>query len=240
VVPKLKSRVAIGAAALVVLAGAGGTYAATKGSGGNERQLFLDDVAKRLHVSTGDLESALKGALSDRLDAAVKAGRLTREQADEIKKRQNEEGGVPFLGPGKFRGHGPAPFLGGPPPHKLPIMAGLEASAKYLGLSDEQLNEQLESGKSLAQVAEDRDKSVDGLKDAIKAAVRSKLEAAVSDKRLTKAQEEQILDDIDRHLDDIVQRKGGGPPPIGRRGVLRPDDPGVPRFRAGPPWGGRP
>ena len=53
-------------------------------------------------MSSQKLENALEGAYSDRLDAAVKAGRLTRSQADEIKKQAKEHGGVPFLG-----GHGP-------------------------------------------------------------------------------------------------------------------------------------
>jgi AraC-like DNA-binding protein len=230
VIPKLKGKVAITAAALVALAGAGGTYAATQGSGSSERQLFLNDVAKRLHVSTSDLNAAFSGALSDRLDAAVKAGRLTREQADAIKQHQKQEGGLPFLGP--------APHFGGPP-HGAPIMAGIDAASKYLGLTDEQLHQQLESGKSLAQVASDRGKSLDGLKSAIKDAVRSKLDTAVSEKRLTKAQEQQILDDLERHVDDIVQRKGDGPPPGDRHDGPHFRGRGGPPF-GGPPWGARP
>jgi hypothetical protein len=251
VVPKLKGKVAITAVALAVFAGAGGTYAATKGSGGDQRQLFLDDVAKRLHVSSDQLDSAIAGALSDRLDAAVKAGRLTREQADAIEKHKKQEGGLPFLGPGigigpgKFAGPGPGrfpgpgKFLGGPPPPEA-IMAGIETAAKYLGLTEAQLHEQMESGKSLAQLADDRNKPVDGLENAIKDAARSKLDAAVSDKRLSKAQEQQILDELNRHLDDIVRRKGAGPPPIDRRGGPHWDGSHAPPPGGVPFWGGRP
>src|SRR5919201_3203264 len=109
--PKLRRRVAIGATGLAVAAAAtGGAYAATSGSGTSDRQAFLNDVAKRLHVSSSDLKSAIKGALFDRLDADVKAGRLTQAQADAIKKRIQQRGGVPFFaGP-----RGPGPFFGGP------------------------------------------------------------------------------------------------------------------------------
>src|ERR1700710_1649531 len=111
----LKRKVVGAAAGLAVLAGAGGAYAVTSGS--NDRQTFLNDVAKRLKVSPDELNAALKGALSDRLDADVAAGRLTPEQADRIKKEPEEHGGVPFMGHGRG---GPPPFAGPPPPGAPP------------------------------------------------------------------------------------------------------------------------
>jgi hypothetical protein len=213
--PRIKRRIVISAAGLAVVAGAGGTYAATQGSGAGERQAYLNDVAKRLDVSPNKLRSALQGAFSDRLDAAVAAGRLTRAQADAIERRAKRDGGgPPLLG-------GPPPF--GPGPHGGPFRAGIDAAAKYLDLSEVRLHEQLESGKSLADVAKDRDKSVDGLKDAIKDAVRKQLDAAVDDKRLTKEQEQRMLDDLDSRIDEIVEHSGPrgrgphpgfGPPPL--------------------------
>src|SRR3954452_23294114 len=122
----LKQRIAGGAAGLALLAGAGGAaFAASSGSAGsgapNDRDTFLNDVAKRLDVSPDKLKEAIKGAFSDKLDADVAAGRLTREQADRIKKEAEEHGGLPLLGPGPgLRGHdfrgGPPPLAGGPPP----------------------------------------------------------------------------------------------------------------------------
>jgi hypothetical protein len=244
-----------GAAGLALLAGAGGAAFAASGggttgaAGGNDRQAFLDDVAKRLNVTPDKLTAAVKGALSDKLDADVAAGRLTRAQADSIKKEAAARGGLPFLGPrggpghdfgrdggpGRFRrgappfpGHpprgGPPPFAGPPPPgpppygppgaspppgRPGPIMAGLDAAAKYLGLTGTQLRTQLESGKSLADVAHARNKPLAGLKTAIEDAVRSDLDKAVAGKRLTQAQEDRILSDLHSRLDAIVNRKPG-------------------------------
>jgi hypothetical protein len=236
----LKRRIAGGAAGLALLAGAGGAaFAASSGgrAGSNQPDAFLGDVAKRLNVSPEKLKEAIKGAFSDKLDADVAAGRLTRAQADRIKKEAEEHGGFPPLGPGPglepgpgLRGHdfrgGPPPFAGPPPPGRPPlpgrppgppgppgpIMAGLDAAAKYLGLSDAQLHKQLESGKSLAEVADARNKPLGGLKSAIEAAVKSDLDKAVADKRLTKAQEDRILSDLHGRLDEIVNRK----PELGR------------------------
>ena len=60
------------------LAAAGGAYAATQTSGQNTRQAFLNDVAKRLHVTPQQLTAALNGASIDQLQAEV------RSWADEI------------------------------------------------------------------------------------------------------------------------------------------------------------
>lgn len=233
----LRQKVAGSAAGLALLAGAaGGAYAVTSG-GSNDRQAFLNDVAKRLKVSPEQLKSAFSGALADKLDADVKAGRITQAQADRIKKEAQEHGGMPFLpppGPGRPGGPGapggPPPFaapppFGGPPPHGAhgPFGAGLDAAATYLGLTHVQLRRQLESGKSLAQVAAARSKSVAGLKSAIEAAVKKDLDRAVADKRLTQAQEDQILTGLRSRLDDIVNRKPG-------------DRPGRLRFRHRPHW----
>lgn len=221
----LKRRIAIGAAGLALLGAAGGTYAATRGSGNDERRAFLSDVARRLGVSRDDLESALRGAFFDRLDAAVAAGRITRAEADALKRRVRQHGGVPpFFGGARFVHPGP----GGP------LMGVIGAAASYLDLSRAQLRDRLESGKSLAQVARDRRRSVDGLKEAIEDRVRARLDAAVREERLTESQRREILGRLDRRIDDIVRRRGpfprlhrapfrghsglpdlGGPPPMG-------------------------
>jgi AraC-like DNA-binding protein len=207
---KLKRKVAIGAAGVAVLAGAGGTYAATQKSGNDDRQAYLNDVAKRLNVSPKELSSAFRGAFYDRLDKAVADGRITRSEANEIKKRVRERGGVPFPGaegPGVRHFGGPGFGLAGPGPGG-PLMVGTDAAAKYLDLTDAQLRGKLESGKSLAQVARDRHKSVDGLKNALKDAARKQLDKAVDDKRITKSQEQRVLDRLDTHIDRIVDLSG--------------------------------
>jgi hypothetical protein len=218
----LKRKLAIGTVGIAVLAGAGGTYAATRGPG-EDRDAYLNDVAKRLGVSRTDLNKALKGAFFDRLDAAVAAGRLTKQQADDIKKHVQENGGmpVPFAGPPpgfKERhfggpGFGP-PGLGGPPG---PVVGGLDAAADYLGLTGAQLKNKIENGKSLADIATAEGKSIDGLKKAIEDGVRKELDEAVKDKRLTDKMRDQILAGLDKRIDDIVHNKFGerhwGPKP---------------------------
>src|SRR5690348_5623074 len=187
---RLRPKVIAGAVAGLTAAGAGGAYAATRfASPQQENQAVVNDAAKQLGVTPSALTAALKKALENRVDEAVAAGRLTKAQGDELKQRI-ESGALPlFFGP-----------RGGPHEH----FGELDAAASYLGLTEAQLETQLESGKSLAQVAKDRGKSVDGLVQALVDQATKRLDAAVTAGRLTKAQEQQILSGLKQRITDFV------------------------------------
>jgi hypothetical protein len=211
----VRRKLAIGAAGLVVLGGGGAAYAVNKAND-NPRQAFLGDVAKRLNVTPQKLNDAINGAFADRLDAAVKAGKLTQAQADQIKKKVEQNGGAPFLGAGPAA-RGQFFFRDGP---RGPIKDGVDAASKYLGLTGAQLFQKLQSGKSLADIAGDQNKSVDGLKTAIKGSVKSDLDNAVKAGKLTQTQENNLLGRLDSKLDNLVNRKGFGPPGFHKPGAF--------------------
>jgi hypothetical protein len=201
--------VGAGMSLALVGAGVGGAIAATNGTSPQEEEsAFLADAAGRLGVQPSTLEDALKQAALDRVDAAVKDGRLMQAEADAIKAR---------ISAGDF---GPGFGVIGPGLSEHVEIAGLDAAASYLGLTEAQLRSQLESGKTLAQVAAAQGKSVDGLKQALLADARSHLDQAVKDGKITAAEEQQMLSDLSSHLDDIVNGALppkpllGGPPPI--------------------------
>ena len=204
----LKRKVIAGAAAALAVGGAGAGIAATKigHSPSEESQAVVNDAAKQLGVEPSKLSAALKKAYEDRVDAAVADGTITKAEGEALKQRL-ESNGLPLVAPPLgfrhfgFHHHGPP---------------GIPAAAKYLGLSESQLESKLESGKTLAQVAKDEGKSVDGLVAALKADLKQKLDQAVSDGRLTKAQEQQILAEADQHLNDLVNGKLPARPPDGR------------------------
>lgn len=194
----LKRKIAAGTAALLAVAGGGAAIAATQLSPKQESQTVLNDAAKELGVSPSDLSAAIKGALEKRVDAAVAAGRLTKEQGNDLKQRI-ESGDFPLLG------FGPGP--GGFEHHEM--LGGLDAAAAYLGLSEDQLRAQLESGKSLAEVAKAKAKSVDGLIDALVADAKKHLDEEVAEGHLTKSQAEQMLS----RLEDGIRAMVNGEPP---------------------------
>ncbi|HEY7148171.1 MAG TPA: hypothetical protein VH420_01875 [Gaiellaceae bacterium] len=215
-------RVLVLTAGLALVVGAGGAVAASKSSA-TRSDGFLARVAGHLGISTEKLKDATKAAAIDQVDADLKAGRITKAQADAMKARI-EKGETPlfFGGPHRFGGfdrHRGRFGSGGPQRH-------LSAAADYLGLSVPALMRKLVSGQSLADVAKAQDKSVDGLKKAILDSVKKDLDQAVKDGHLTEAQAKDALDKLESHIDDIVNGSFRGP----RR-------PGF-HWRQGPPQGG--
>jgi polyhydroxyalkanoate synthesis regulator phasin len=214
-----KRKLVAGAAGLAVLAGSGGAYAAGQSTPTASKpapakreavqKAFLDDVAKRLNVTREQLDAALEGAAEARIDAAVAAGDLTKEQGEAAKRRIASgaplwpgPGGPRFGGPG--HGHGPGLHFG--------FGGFADAATEYLGLSERQLREQLRDGKSLADVAKDRNKSIDGLKAAIKAQATERLDDAVKNGDLTQSQRDELASKLDDRIDDIVNRDAPGRP----------------------------
>ena len=184
-----------GALAAVLAIGAGAAIGATGGSGDG----FLADVAKRLGISEEKLTDAIQDARIAQIDAAVKAGDLTEEQGAELKERVRSGAGLAF-GPG-FGHRGP--FGHGPGRGAHTDM--LEAAAGYLGVTVASLRESLRDGQSLADVAKAKGKSVDGLKAALRTAVREDLDEAVTDGKLTKAQADELAERLNEHVDRMVE-----------------------------------
>ena len=193
---RMKRKVAAGAAALLAVAGGGAAIAATQLSPKQESQTVLNDAAKELGVSPSELSAALKSALEKRIDAAVATGRLTKEQGDDLKQRI-ESGDFPLFGmPGFGPGHG------GFEHHEM--FGGLDAAATYLGVTEDNLRTELESGKSLADVAKAKGKSGDGLVDAIVADAKKHLDEEVSEGDLTQAQADQLLARLEEGIRAMV------------------------------------
>jgi lipoate-protein ligase A len=203
-----RTKVAAGAAALLAIGGAGGAVAALDGSPEDQSDAIVNDAAAELGVSAAELQEALEKALSNRVDEAVEAGRLTEEQGAELKERI-AAGEVPLLGGPMFGHHGPGLHHGF-------FAVGLETAATYLGVSEADLRERLEAGDSLAEVARDHDKSVDGLIDALVTAAEERLNEAVEDGRLTEERRAEILESLRERITDMVNGELGPPPGMRR------------------------
>jgi hypothetical protein len=196
---KLKRRMIVGGVAALAVAVTGGAYAATRDTTPRqESQAVINDAAQQLGVQPAQLSSALRKALANRVDAAVADGRITKAEGDALKARINS-GDFPLFGGGPHRGLGR--FGHGPGLHFHPQV---EAAASYLGLTEAQLRTQLNSGRTLAQIARSRDKSVDGLVDALVKAQNAKLDQAVKDGRLTQAQANEIKQGQRERIADFV------------------------------------
>ena len=189
-----RHKLAAAATALVAVAGTGGALAATSVHHDTARQALISDAAGRLHVSPQQLQGAMQAAFRDRLNAAVAAGRLTSAQAQRIEQRMQARGATPWLSTRRLHRHGSG--------------RRLAVAAEYLGLSRQQLVAQLRGGKSLAQVAQARGKPVQGLQDALLAAVKTRLDEALAAGRITSAQEQRRLARAPARIQRLINRQG--------------------------------
>jgi hypothetical protein len=85
----------------------------------------------------------------------------------------------------------------------------LQAVATALKLTLAQLRQQHQAGKSIAQIFQAQNVPLQTVKDAIIAAAKSRLDAAVTAGRLTSAQETQQLTTLQADLDQFLNRTPG-------------------------------
>jgi hypothetical protein len=192
---------ALATAGALAAAGTGVAVATTRSDDAKEReQAVLADAAERLDVEPSELRDALSDAENAQLDADVKAGRLTQEQADAIKARRKQSGTV-LGGPGLVgRGgpHGDLRLHHGGGPFEI-----TGAAAKALGISRDELWERLRDGETLEEIAKAEGKSLDDVEAAISKALKENLDEAVEDGKLTREQADEMLEHLTERLDDL-------------------------------------
>jgi ribosomal protein S20 len=188
-------------AALVVGLGAAGAIAASRmlpPSG--ESKAVIDDAAAQLGVKPQALSDALKQALKNRVDEAVDAGTLTKDEGARIKARIDSDEFPLLFGHGggldgrEFSHHG-----------HFEILATASA---YLGMSDADLRAALDD-QTLADVAKKKGKSVSGLVKAVVAAEEEKIDEAVADGRITKAQASELKSKLTERMQALVNGELG-------------------------------
>jgi hypothetical protein len=224
---KLTSRKAL-AATVAGLAVAGGGVAIAASQTESPASSFLDSVAEHLGISSQELEDATKAAAIDQVNQALEDGRITEEQAEELRARIESGEGPGFLGPGLFGSRPGEPEKSpGQGEHQLfPFGDKLSGAAEYLGLTEAELLEQLAESKSLGEIAEAAGKSVDGLKEAVLDVAKAALDEAVAGDLLTQEQADSIYERLEGWIDDLVN----GDFPVPHRLGLLPGLGGPPDF----------
>ena len=151
------------------------------------------------YAATGDsatIGSALKSALA----GLVSDGTITQAQADKVA-TVLEAARPPGGGPGGRHGR-----------------LDLAAAAEALGMTEAELRTAGEAGTTLADLAEEKGVSTDTLVDALVAAEKERLAAAVTDGRLTQAEADARAADLETRITESLDRPICGPGGRGGRG----------------------
>jgi DNA-binding CsgD family transcriptional regulator len=164
-------------------------------------KVFVQKLAAALGIDQTKLEAAIKTAGNATVDDALKNQSITQDQATQMKARVasgefgvwgrgGRGGGAPGMGMG---GRDGAPgMMGGKMGGGISQIALLETAAKALNLSITQLDTELRSGKTLTEIATAQKVSLETVKSAVLASLKTQLAAAVKAGSLTQAQSDQI------------------------------------------------
>lgn len=156
--------------------------------------------------NVADVQATIADAFQAKLSARVNAKKLTQAKADAQLNRFKQHL-AKFLNH-QFKGK---PKAAGAVGRAARVAVGAvlrKAAANYLGLSRAELRHQL-AGHSLAQLADAQSaqgKSVQGLEDAMVAAVKTKLDTAVGKGRLAQTRADKILARVQARIDDVVNK----------------------------------
>lgn len=209
----------IGAAAVVAVAAiASGTSAAsaapqpqTANNGPTLRlnmakyaDLFVKSFEGQLGINDAQLDAAFTGAAGDTIDQAVKDGVVTADQATQAKTvvKDGVTGLLTTMKGLVSKFSLPAnQATNGRPPFQALSPASLAAA---LGLSSSDLETELRSGKSLADIAKEHNVDLQKVKDTILANVKSELDSAVSAGQLTQSQADLAYQALSQKLASMV------------------------------------
>ena len=173
---------------------------------------FLNAFANRLGVTADKVKEAYTGAISDTLDQAVKDGKLTQAQADQIKtdltNRLNQGllpeffgfFGFPRKGGFERFGFGRGIFEGG--------KGGFDLSsfASALNMTQADLTSELQSGKTITDVAKEKNVDLATVKTSILNDLKTKLDQSVQSGTITQAQADSVYNQLSTKFDSLVNQ----------------------------------
>jgi polyhydroxyalkanoate synthesis regulator phasin len=173
--------------------------------------LYWLALAQRLGISVDKLQQTVVDARKDAINQAVKQGLLTQAQADRLLQQlQNAAPGTVFDNFGRGRAVGQLRDVA-----TSIRNAGLDAAAKTLGMSTNDLTSALRGGKTLLVVAREKNVDVTKLRTAIADAEKAAVDQAVKDGKLTQAQANSIKTNITPDNIDLNTRSFNVPFPGG-------------------------
>ena len=154
--------------------------------------LYWQALAQKLGTTVEKLQQATTDARKDALDQAVKQGLLTQAQADRMSQRA-QGGAVASV-----------------------ATVRLDAAAKALGMSTSDLTTALRGGKTLLDLAREKNVDVIKLRTAIADAEKAALDQAVKDGKMTQAQVDALKANVKPENIDLNRKSLGGQPSMGR------------------------
>lgn len=220
----MKHRMILAVLAVVAAVSIGAGVAVAADDEKPKRSTFVEAVAAKLGVPPEKLQEAIKAVVTERaaarteranakIDEAVKAGKLTAEQAAKLKERLAQFG--QRIQSGKGFGFGKFGKVGkrakGAKAGSAAKIGTRSALADALGIDPEKIREGLKSGKTFAQIAQESGKTAADVKAALKKTVDDKIAKITEKKKLTDEQVAKYREKLDQWIDKVVDKLFAAP-----------------------------
>jgi uncharacterized protein YidB (DUF937 family) len=180
---------------------------------GAVQQFFWEALAGKLGIGVETVQSYIVAAAKEALSRGVQEGKLTQEQADRISSLLDERGAQAIFMFGHIaKRRQQAAGLAG-------MRIALETAATTLGMTNDELLAEMQAGKTLGQLADEKGVSRDALVKAMKDAMKAAVDQAVAEGRITQEQADEFKARIDQREIDLDKSFGAGRPG-GRGGTL--------------------
>ena len=209
----------VGVCALLALAAFGWGYHPASAAGPSgapasatpgdaDKQEALDAIfarfAARLGTDEATINAAFIAAANDTADQWVREGKLSATDAAEFKAMVAKVGLKGLVASSETGGGNSS--TGQKNKDDAAIMAAWDTAMTMLGPDGRQIKEQLASGKSLAELAQERGIDPGKLREAMLAAAKAELDKAVHDGAITQANADVRYTDITHWVDDMLNQ----------------------------------
>lgn len=189
----------LGGGTAVATAAHPATSAATNPNRQANCQDYQTKFAQNLNLTAQQLQDTRKKTANQVIDDRLAAGQITPAQAQTARNRVNNSTGACTTA-GTRTGAGKHQAIA------QVRKVELQAVAKKVGLSKQDLVKELRGGRSLAQVAQAHNVSRDDLKATMRSALKSTLDQEVQAGRVTQPQADEALAGFDTRVDKVIDR----------------------------------
>jgi len=158
-------------------------------------QSFVSKLAANLGLEQDEVTAALDATKKQVLEEAVQQGKITQEQADKISSRIERGfcGGFGFVN-GNFKGKGnfkeQGDFKGFGFGRKS---RNLDNVANALGMTTDELNAEIQSGKNIKQIVTEHGMTMEEFKEKMLELKKAEISQAVADGKITQEQADKFL-----------------------------------------------
>ncbi|MFZ5632508.1 MAG: DUF2680 domain-containing protein [Bacillota bacterium] len=151
----------------------------------NYYQDFIAKFAANLGVDQDKVTAALEETKKQMLDEAVQQGRMTQEQADKIAARKS--GNFGWFGGIHGKNNDRGRYMG-------------KDAEKILGITPDQLKEELKSGKTWQQILSDHGLTIEQFQQKMLENKKEALAKAVSEGKMTQEQADKMIKRMEQRL----------------------------------------